>query len=118
MNERQLKIFFKALDAHGHKSANVIMGIITNEFCVFSRINDLNENIRDLEQSKFGGILYTDNTDFLQDFKSSIQNSIISETSIFSNLFNSMLKILVFRQEDEALKFIYELPSRSILRIL
>jgi hypothetical protein len=118
MNERILEIYFDAFNRHGHDSANGIMGIYVSNFSVFSRIYDTEENIKNLELSEFGGLLYTDNPDFVKEFKSSIKNNISQEISVFSDLFNSTITILIFKQSDQQLKFIYEIPSKLVLRII
>jgi hypothetical protein len=118
MTDSLLETFFKAFDSFGHKSANGLIGIQTSSFCVFSAINDTDENIQDLEKSEWGGLLYTDNTDFLNKIEKAIKKNISKEVVIYSDLYNSTIKIIIYRQSDNELKFIYEIPSRLVLRAI
>ena len=118
MNERLLKIFFEAFNTSGHKSANNYLVINDKNFSIFSMIYDINENIQNLEKSEYGGLLYTDNLDFVNQVKTAIQKNIFQELDVYSDLYNSTIKMLIFRQSDQKLKFIYEIPSKLVLRVI
>jgi hypothetical protein len=118
MNEGLLEMFFKVFKSSGHKSANNFLGINDKNFSIFSMIFDIDENIQNLEKSEFGGLLYTDNLDFVKKIESAIQENIFKEMIVYSDLYNSTIKMLIFRQSDQKLKFIYEIPSKLVLKVI
>ena len=60
MKESLIDIYFEAFNSQGHKTANYMLGINISTFCVLSGIYEAKENIKNLEQSEWGGLLYTD----------------------------------------------------------
>lgn len=118
MNERLLEMFFEIFKSSGHKSANNNFVINDKNFSIFSMIYDINENIQNLEKSEYGGLLYTDNLDLVNQVKTAIQKNIFQELDVYSDLYNSTIKMLIFRQSDQNLKFIYEIPSKLVLRAI
>ena len=118
MNERLLEMFFEIFNTSGHKSANAFLGIDDKKFSVFSLIYDVNENIQNLEESEYGGLLYTDNLDLVKGVEAAIEENIFQERVVYSDLYNSTIKMLIFRQSDQKLKFIYEIPSKLVLSVI
>ena len=118
MNERLLKTYFEAFTFSGHKSANRLIGIDDKKFSVFSMVYDIDENIQNLEESEYGGLLYTDNLDLVKRVEAAIQENIFQEMIVYSDLYNSTIKMLIFRQSDQNLKFIYEIPSKLVLKVI
>ena len=64
-----------------------------------------------------GGILFSDNATFCQNFKNYLKDRIILQTEIVSNIYNNTpINILIVRTGENDYKPIYEISSKNYLR--
>jgi hypothetical protein len=125
MNQQFINIFLRELINAGHQMICDAMSIDSNNFDVLcsSKFFSEKENYQKLVKHKQGCYLYINNCstnpNFVQNFKTFLENKIVNEIDIISNIFNNKpIKILIVKIKEDDFRLIYEIHSADRLKIL
>jgi hypothetical protein len=118
MDEFYVNTYLSYLESDSHSRINSILSIDIENFCVLSGVLSIQRNIEKLELIETGGILFTQDPVFLNNFKSAIRNNIQQERLFYSDIFKSNFTLIVYRQSPDSFKFIYEISPTFILEVI
>ena len=118
MNEQFLNQFLNVLNRKGHKDAHQFTSVEFKNFCYISPIHSNDQNIQNLLDAEKGGFLYSNNPEFLDGFIAYIQNNLIRDENISSDLLGGNIRFMVYKADNQVLKFIYSFSSHLILKIV
>ena len=118
MNKKALNKYLQTLTDIGHRDTHALFGINLLEFGVLSEMDSDTEIIAEISKAGYGVFLFKDNHDFTIRTLALLSKYIEHQTEIYSDLFNSNIRIYSLSVDNQSYIVLIEVRMSSVLNLI